>query len=782
MRPDLETGGSATGRSVGEPVVRKEDLPFLTGQATFTDDLEIPGAVHLVVVRAPVAHARLDTVNTDAARGVAGVRGIFTAADLRAAGIGEIPALTRAAPFAFNDRSGAQLPDPAQFPLAEDRIRYVGEPAAFVVADTPSAARDAAEMVELRYTELPVAVAYRDAVDSDSTPLWPDHGRNVSFEWDLGDRAASDAAFAAADHAVELELVNNRVCIAFMEPRSATASWDGRRYTLTAGSQGAPGLKAHLLTVFGITDEDIRVVTPATGGGFGARGGVYPEFVMTLFAAREIGQPVRWAAERSESFLADCQSRDHQFKAALAFDADGTFKALRVHADWRHGAYLTSRSAWVMTQYLPPTVGGVYRTGPLDLTLRGLFSNTAPQSAYRGVGRVEATYIIESLVDAAARHLGLDTATIREHNLVPPTAMPWRAAGGAEYPSGDFPANLARALELADHAGLEGRRRAATERGALFGFGLAMFIENDGGAPIEFATVRARRDGDIELLAGTQDFGMGHQTVYSQVLRDHLGVDFDHIHVYEGDTDLIPQGSGSHGSRSGRLGGGAIIKGADAFIERGRELAAELLEAATADIDYVRQDQRFTIRGTDRGAGIGELAAAAEDNGQSFEGKAEFLTERPAFSNGAQVAEVEIDPDTGHITLVKHIIVMDAGRVLNPLIVDGQMHGGLAQGLGQAWLEDTVYDDDTGQLLTGSFMDYTLPRAADLPDFDIAYNEIAESDNPLGVKGAGEGPTSGSPAAFMNAVRDAIVHAGGDPSGLHMPATPERVWRALRTT
>ncbi|MEM7405625.1 MAG: xanthine dehydrogenase family protein molybdopterin-binding subunit [Pseudomonadota bacterium] len=781
MRSEFDTAGNDAGHGVGQPVVRKEDLPFLTGQATFTDDLEAPDALHLVVVRAPVAHARLNAVNADAARSVAGVRGVFSAADLRAAGIGVIPALTRAAPFAFNDRSGAQLPDPAQFALAEDRIRYVGEPVAFVVADTRAAARDAADLVELDYLELPVAVAYRDAVNSDSMPLWPEHGRNVSFEWDLGDRAASDAAFARADHAIELELVNNRVCIAFMEPRSATASWDGRRYTLTTGSQGAPGLKAHLLTVFGIAAPDIRVITPATGGGFGARGGVYPEFVMTLYAARKLGQPVRWAAERSESFLADCQSRDHQFKAALAFDADGTFKALRVHADWRHGAYLTSRSAWVMTQYLPPTVGGVYRTGPLDLTLRGLFSNTAPQSAYRGVGRVEATYIIESLVDAAARHLSVDPATLRERNLVPPTAMPWRAAGGAEYPSGDFPANLERALELADHAGLARRREAAAGRGALFGFGIAMFIENDGGAPIEFATVRARRDGDVELLAGTQDFGMGHQTVYSQVLCDQLGIDFDNVHVYEGDTDLIPEGSGSHGSRSGRVGGGAIVKSADAFIERGRELAADLLEAAIGDIDYVRQDQRFTIRGTDRSADIADLAAAAQDRGQTFEGKAQFLTERPAFSNGAQVAEVEIDPDTGHITLVKHIIVMDAGRVLNPLIVDGQMHGGLAQGLGQAWLEDTVYDDQTGQLLSGSFMDYTLPRAADLPDFDIAYNEIAEADNPLGVKGAGEGPTSGSPAAFMNAVRDAIAHAGGNPSELHMPATPERVWRALQT-
>ena len=762
---------------IGRRQLRREDDVMLTGEARYTDDMAPDGCTYMQVVRADVPHARLLGVDARDAESMPGVLGVFTASDLRAAGIGPIPSFSRTPPFRVIDRHGGELPDASQYPLAEEKVRYLGEPVAFVVAESRSAAQDAAEAVVMACEPLPAAIQYDDLRGTSSVPVWDDHTDNTSFEWDLGDAQAVDTALATAERLIHTTLNNNRVVIAFMEPRSALAEFDGERLTLTTGSQGAPGVQAQLLGIMGLEAKDLRVITPHTGGGFGARGGAYPEFVMALFAARRLGRAVKWTSTRSEAITADCQSRDHEFAVTLGLSGDGEFVGLRVHVDWRHGAYWTSRSPWVMTQYLPPTVGGVYDVGPLDLRLRGLFSNTTPQSAYRGVGRVEATYLLESTIDAAAVELGLDPAELRRRNLVAPEQMPWRAAGGATYHSGEFTTNLEQVLALSDWTTFAARREKANAAGLLRGIGLAMFIENDGGAVNEFASVRATASGEIEVLAGTQDFGMGHQTVFAQVTADVLGLSPEHVHVREGDTDLIPRGSGSHGSRSARVGGGAVYDGCVRWLERAIDVASQQLEAASEDIEFNGKTREFVVAGTDKSVTLAALVASGED----LQVDHEFVTTRPAYSNGAQVVEVEIDPETGVSRIVNHVIVMDAGVLLNPLIVDGQMHGGMAQGLGQAKLEDVAYDADSGQTLSGSFMDYTLPRADDLSNFVIAYNEVVESDNPLGVKGAGEGPTSGAPAAFMNAVRDAIRSGGGNAEQITMPATSEKVWRALNS-
>jgi carbon-monoxide dehydrogenase large subunit len=761
----------------GQPVRRVEDARFLTGQGTFTDDLRGPEDVTLRVVRADVPHAQLHRIDTAAAAAMPGVLAVFTASDLRASGIAEIASLNRGEPFGFLDRFGEPLPDGSQYALAEDKIRYVGEALACVVAENDAVARDAAEAVVIEYEPLAPVMYYDQALaPAPETVIWDDVGSNVSFEWDLGDESHVERLFADAGRVVKSDVVNNRVVIAFMEPRAARAELLGGRLVLTAGSQGAPGLQQALLGIFG-GEMQLRVVTPDTGGGFGARGGVYPEYVHLLYATQLLGRPVAWAEDRSEAFLTDMQSRDHLLRTQLAFAQDGALAGLRVEADWRHGAYVPARTFTVMTQYLPPTLGGVYRVNDLHLRLRGVFSNTTPQAAYRGIGRVEATYLIEDAMDVAARELGIDRIELRRRNLVSADEMPRRAAGGAEYHSGEFADNLNRALTIADWYGFEARREQSETAGKLRGIGLAMFIENDGGNPIEFASLSASADGRFELLAGTQDFGMGHQTVFAQVLADRLGVPMDAIRVLEGDTDIIPRGSGTHGSRSARIGGGAVVAAVELWKARGRELASLMLQAAEEDISYDPTRAAFLVRDTERVVAVAALAEFAAQRDEALRADAEFQVERPAHSNGVQVCELEIDPQTGGIELINHVLVLDAGVILNPMIVEGQMHGGLAQGLGQAWLERVVYDGDSGQTLSGSFMDYAIPRADDLPTFDTATNEVREVDNPLGVKGAGEGPTTGAPAAFMNAVNHAVVDAGG--ARVAMPATSERVWRAL---
>jgi carbon-monoxide dehydrogenase large subunit len=669
-------------------------------------------------------------------------------------------------------------PEAEQFPLARETVRYAGEPIAFVVAETLAQAEDAAELVRIDYEPRAAAIAIREALGPAAPLVWGDRPSNVSFEWEGGDGRAVEAAFARAAHIARVEVINNRIAPVFMEPRSAAAEFDvaSSRFTLHVGCQGAHGLRAVLAHVMGIEPARLRVIVPDTGGGFGARGGVYPEYPLLLVAARRLGRPVKWTAERREAFLSDYQARDHVLRGELALDGDGQFTAMRVRVDWRHGAYLTTRNVWVMAHYLPPTLGGPYRIPCGHVTLRGVFSHTTPLAAFRGIGRIEANYLTESLIEAAARETGIDRIELRRRNLVTSGAFPWTTPGGAVLTGGAFSENLERALELADWRGFPGRRAASRDRGALRGFGLAMYVENDGSTPTEYAEIRATPDGRVIVSAGTQDFGMGHATVFSQVAAEILGVPFDSVDVVFGDTDRVVRGAGSHGSRSARVGGGAVVLGARKLVEDGRPVAARMLEAAAADVVYA--GGRFTVAGTDRGVGLFEVAAFAEGAGGRLAAEADFATAGDVHANGCHACEVTVDPDDGTVRVERHVIVADVGRAINPLIVHGQMHGGAAQGIGQALLEHVVFEAGSGQPLAGSFMDYAIPRADDLPLLTVELNELVEPDNPLGVKGAGENATTGAPAAVMNAVRDALHGVGA--GGVDMPSTREQVWSALR--
>ena len=761
---------------IGRRIARKEDHRLLTGRGRFTDDLAGPDAARAVVVRSPHPHARILAVDASAARAMDGVLCVLTGRDIEGK-IGPVPTLARTPPFARMNRDGAPMPDPAQPALATTRARYAGEPVAMVVAETEMQALDAAEAVEVEYEPLPAVTTYEQA-RAPSTPVWDDNPGNVTFDREQGDRVTTDAAFASASHVVKVTLANNRVTPVFLEPRSAVARHDSESgtWTLTLGCQTAHGMRWLLAAMLDIDAERLHVVVPDTGGGFGARGTPYPEFALLLAAAQRTGRTVHWAATRAESFLTDAQSRDHLLHGALAIDARGRFTAIRVLVEWRHGAYVTPRGFTTMTDYLIPTMGGSYRIPAGYIEMRGYPSNTTPQAAYRGIGRVESNYLAESLVDAAAAATGIDRIEIRRRNLVASDDMPWTAPGGFVYRGGDLRANLDRAVDAIDMAGFEARRSESAVRGRLRGIAATPYVENDGGAPAEFAKVEAHPDGTVTVFAGTQSFGMGHETVYAQIAADRLGIDFDAVRFVDGDTARVKEGWGSHGSRSMRIGGTACVMGADAVIERGRSLAGEMLEAAGDDIGY--DAGVFAVEGTNRSVTLAEVARFAAERGEALSGERRFTTERGSLGNGAAACEVEIDPETGTVSILRHVIVCDTGRTINPTLAEGQLHGGAVQGLGQAVLEQVVYDPDTGQPMTGSLMDYAIPRADDLPALEVVMTEMAETDNALGVKGIGEGPTTGAPPALMGAVRDALSVLGV--TAIDMPVTPENVWRTIR--
>jgi aerobic carbon-monoxide dehydrogenase large subunit len=763
---------------VGQPLPRLEDERLITGRARYTADLDLAGQAHAVVLRSPHAHAEIAGIELAAAQRAQGVLGVYRAADLQAAGIGPIPSFTRTPPFRLENADGSELPEASQYPLAIDRVRYVGEPVALIVAETLAAARDAAELVEVDYRVLPAVIEAAAALAESAPRIWPELSSNRSLHWQAGDRAAVAAHLEGAAHVVELEVDYPRQIVAFMEPRAALASWDpaADRYTLQAGCQSGHAIRGVLALILGVGEPALRVIVPEVGGGFGARNMVYPEFVLALFAAKALGRPVKWVAERSESFTTDAQARSQRLSGTLGLDAEGRFIAIRVAATWRHGGYLASRSAFVLVHWMAPMICGPYRIPIHHFTLDGVFTNTTPISAYRGIARAELTYLLERLVDAAARQTGIDRIELRRRNLIAPAEMPWRSPTGAVYPPAQFERNLDFGLEAIDWDGFPKRRAEAAARGRRRGIGVSVYIENAGGAPAEFAKVGVGGDGRVQLHVGTQDFGMGHATVFAQVAADALGVEPAAVEVVDGDTDLIEIGFGAHGSRCARIGGGAVLRGAQAVVEQGKGLAAELMEAAAADLEFAAGQYR--IRGTDRRLGLFEVARTAEARGEPLRAAETYQTEGPSYPNGCQLAEVEVDPATGKVTLVRHVMVADPGRVLNPLIVEGQLHGGIAQGVGQALLERVVYDPASGQLLSGSFMDFALPRADDLPMLTTRFNALVADDNPLGVKGAGEGPTTGSPPAVVNAVLDALAADGV--SALDMPLTPERVWRALR--
>ncbi|MBN8875895.1 MAG: xanthine dehydrogenase family protein molybdopterin-binding subunit [Rhodospirillales bacterium] len=763
---------------LAQPVRRVEDPRLLKGDGRYTDDIVLPGMLHGVVLRSPHAAARITGIDTTAAAGLPGVRGVYTAADLNADGLGPLPC---AAPV--TNRDGSAMASPPHPVLADGAVRHVGDPVAFIVADTVKAARDAAEAIMVDYDILPATIDPIASMEAGATQVWPEVKNNLVFDWEIGDKAATEAQFAQAAHVTRLTIVNNRIVVSSMEARAAVADYDAasERWTLYANTQGGWLVKNLIGPLFGVAPDRFRVVTPDVGGGFGMKLFLYAEHVLTCFAARKLGQPVKWAAERGEAFVCDTQGRDNVTLGELAIDADGKFLALRTRNVANMGAYLSTFAPYIPTYAGTGVLSSVYGFKAIYANVLGVFTNTVPVDAYRGAGRPESNYLVERLVDGAARELGIDRVELRRRNMVPPSAMPHSTPVGKTYDSGDFRILLDAATDKIDYAGFAARRSAAQARGKHLGLGLAYYLEATGGDPTERAEIRFADDGFVDVFVGTQSTGQGHETAYVQLTANQLGIDGDKIRIRQGDTDTIPVGGGTGGARSLYSEGQAILLTSESVITKGKQAAADVLEASPADIAFA--DGRFSIVGTDRGIDI--IALAATQRQKAARGEAAVTLDAAeiaaidahTFPNGCHMAEVEVDPETGVAELVRYVVCDDVGKAINPLIVRGQVAGGVAQGYGQAVLERTVYDPDSGQLLSGSFMDYALPRANELPDIEVELLEVPCASNPLGVKGAGEAGAVGSPPAVINAILDALTGEGI--RHIDMPATPERIWRAL---
>jgi len=764
---------------LAQPVRRVEDPRLLKGGGRYTDDIHPASELHGTVLRSPHAAARIVSIDTSAAMGLPGVLAIYTHADLKADEIGDVPC---AIPLKNRDGSPrANAPHPA---LANDAVRHVGDPVAFIVAETTQAGRDAAEAILVEYDLMPSVTDLATATHDGQPVIWPEAPNNICFDWEVGDRAKVDALFAQAAHVTKLTVVNNRVVANSMEARAALAEYDAAtgRWTLTANTQGGWVLKQILGSqVFKSGDDKFRIITPDVGGGFGMKLFVYAEHVLVCYAARKLGRPVKWASERSEAFLSDTQGRANLTEGELALDANGKMLAMRTRNLADMGAYLSTFAPFIPTGAGTKVLASVYGFQAIYANVLGVFTNTVPVDAYRGAGRPESNYLVERLIDTAAREMKIDPIALRKRNLVQPAAMPFRSAMGQMYDSGDFERVMDAALEKIDHAGFAARRAEAASRGKRRGLGLSYYLEATGGAPTERAEIRFADDGFVDVYVGTQSTGQGHETAYVMLTADRLGIDGDKIRVRQGDTDTIPTGGGTGGARSLYSEGQAILVTASSVIEKGRRAASEALEAAMADIVF--EEGRFSIVGTDRGLDIISLAAqqrarAAKGEDVTTLDAAEVANiDSHTFPNGCHMAEVEVDPETGSIELVRYIVCDDVGKAVNPMIVRGQVHGGVAQGFGQAVLEYTAYDPESGQLLAGSFMDYAMPRAYDLPDIEVELIEVPCMTNPLGVKGAGEAGAVGSPPAMINAIVDALASEGV--TKIDMPATPERVWQAL---
>ena len=763
---------------LAQPVRRVEDPRLLKGAGRYTDDIVLPGMLHGVVVRSPHAAARITAIDTAAAVAVAGVVAVFTGADLAAAGVDP---LYSAVPMTNRDGStGANPPHPA---LAQGFVRHVGDPVAFVVAETLAAARDGAEAVAVSYQQMPAITDPARAMDEGAAQVWADAPHNLAFDWEVGDRAATEALFARAHHVTRLTVINNRVVASSIETRGAVAAYDAAagRWTLWANTQGGWLVKESLAAAFRTEQASFRIVTPDVGGAFGMKIFPYPEHVCLAFAARAVGRPVKWLAERAESFLSDTHGRDNVTLGELAVDGDGRFLALRTRNIANMGAYLSTYAPFIPTFAGTIVLASVYGFRSVYANVLGVFTHTVPVDAYRGAGRPESNYLVERLVDQAARDLGIDRVELRRRNMVAPSAMPWQTPVGGRYDSGEFVRVLDAAAAKMDWAAFRARRALSARHGLRRGIGLAYYLEATGGSNSERAEIVFAEDGFVDVYVGTQSSGQGHETAYVQLTADRLGIPGEQIRIRQGDTDRIPVGGGTGGARSLYSEGQAILLTARSVIDKGRQAASEALEAAAADIVF--EAGRFTIAGTDRGIDI--LSLAATQRARRARGEEATLLDAAevaaidahTYPNGCHMAEVEVDPETGVVQLLRYIVVDDVGRAINPLIVRGQVQGGVAQGFGQAVREQAVYDPDSGQLLSGSFMDYALPRADDLPDIEVELLEIPCTTNPLGVKGAGEAGAVGSPPAVMNAILDALAEAGV--ADLDMPATPEKVWKAI---
>ncbi len=764
---------------LAQPVRRVEDPRLLKGGGRYTDDIAPDGVLHGVVLRSPHAAATFDAIDTTAAKAMPGVRAVYTCADLDADGIGGLPCSV-----ALKNRDGSDMAAPPHPVLADAVVRHVGDPVAFVVAETPQEARDAAEAIVVDYTVLPSVTDLATALDDGQPLVWPEVANNRVFDWSIGDKDATDALFASAAKVVSLTVVNNRIVVNSMEPRACIGAFDEAtgRWTLHANTQGGWLVKGLLANaVFKVDPDRFRIITPDVGGGFGMKLFLYAEHALACYAARSIGAPVKWISERSEAFLSDTQGRDNITLGEIALDADNRFLALRTRNVANMGAYLSTFGPFIPTMAGTGVLASVYGFQQVYANVIGVFTNTVPVDAYRGAGRPESNYLVERLIDAAAAEIGMDRVELRRRNMVPPSAMPHKTPVGKTYDSGDFQLVLDAALKHMDWAGFPARRAEAAKRGKRRGIGMAYYLEATGGAPTERAEIRFADDGYVDVYVGTQSTGQGHETAYVQLTVDRLGVDGDKVRILQGDTDSIPVGGGTGGARSLYSEGQAILLTAATVIEKGRRAASEVLEAAMADIAF--EGGKFSIVGTDRGVDIITLAATQRRRAQAGEDVTTLDAAEVAeikshtFPNGCHIAEVEVDPETGVVSVVRYSVTDDVGKAVNPMIVRGQVHGGVAQGLGQALLERTSYDASSGQLLSGSFMDYAVPRADDLPDIEVELIEVPCGTNPLGVKGAGEAGAVGSPPAAMNALVDAL--RGDGITKLDMPATPEVIWKAL---
>jgi carbon-monoxide dehydrogenase large subunit len=772
--------------AIGQSVRRVEDPRLLQGLGRYADDVSLVRQAYAVVVRSPHAHARIRGIDATAARNAPGVLTVLTGADLAADKLGNLPTDTSRK---RGDGSPAfATPRPA---LVRDRARHVGDPVALVVAETQAQAVDAAALVGVDYDPLPAVAATADALRAGAPAVWDEVRDNVAFVWEAGSRDAVARAFERAAHVTRLEFVVTRVAAAPLEPRAAVGEYDRRtgRYTLHTGIQAPHGLRTLLADqVFRVPHSQVHVITGEVGGSFGMKSGVYPEVVLVLWAAKRLGRPVKWVSDRREGFVTDEHGRDNLSTAELALDADGTFLALRVAIRLNIGAYLTPRSAGPGTNNVGG-IAGVYTTPAIHVQTTGVFSHTTPTGPYRGAGRPEATYAIERVIDVAARELGIDPLALRRKNLIPASAMPFKTGLVFTYDCGDFARGMEMALELADHAGFEKRRAEARTRGRLRGFGIANPIEVAGGPYTsvnpDTAEVRVNADGSVSVFAGSTSMGQGNETAFTQIVSDRLGVPPARIQVFWGDSDALGAGRGNGGSGALTVGGSAVTRAAEKIVERGRRIAAKLLEAAPEDVRLA--DGRYTVAGTDKGVAWAAVARAAYVPRQlppgmepGFSETAAFTPPAVTFPNGTHVCEVEIDPDTGAVAIVRYAVVDDVGRMINPLLVKGQIHGGIVQGLGQGLFEELTYDPATGQLLAATFMDYAMPRADDVPAFEVDAHEVPTRVNPLGAKGVGEAGTVGALPALLNAVNDALVPLGVP--HLDMPVTPARVWGAIRDT
>ncbi len=777
---------------IGVAVRRKEDYRFVRGAGTYTDDIRHVGEAFAHILRSQHAHAKVVSIDTEAAAACDGVVAVYTSADM--ASVGGIPC-----GWQVTGKDGNPMNEPKHPVLAEGKVRHVGDPVAVVVAESQAQARDASEVIDVEYELLDAVVDMNAAISNGSATVHDDVGTNLCFDWALGDKEAVDAAFEQAHHVAKLSLVNNRLIPNAIEPRCAIGEYDQGtgNYTLHTTSQNPHVIRLLMgAFVLGLPEHKLRVHAPDVGGGFGSKIFNYAEEIIVTWCAGQLNRPVKWISDRSEAFMSDAHGRDHVTNVELALDENGKFLALREHTLANMGAYLSTFAPCVPTYLHGTLLAGQYATPVIFCEVKAVFTNTVPVDAYRGAGRPEATYLLERIVQVAADDMGIDAAEIRRRNFIQPDQFPYQTPVALIYDTGNYEASLDKALETADYAGFEDRKQESAGAGKLRGIGIASYIEACGIAPsnvvgslgaraglYEAATIRVNPTGSVSVLTGSHSHGQGHETTFAQVVSEKLGIDFDSIDIVHGDTNKIPFGMGTYGSRSIAVGGAAIVKAIDKIVAKGKKIAAHLLETSESDIEF--ENGQFVVPGTDKAKAFGEIALTAyvphqyplEDLEPGLEETAFYDPKNFTFPAGTYVCEVEVDPETGVVDIQNFHATDDFGVVINPMIVEGQVHGGLVQGIGQAMLEGCSYDEN-GQLLSGSYMDYTMPRATDVPSFSVDTTVTVCEHNPLGVKGCGEAGAIGSPPALINAILNALSDVGV--SHLDMPATPQRVWQAIR--